>query len=231
MTGASPTEPAGAVLAIWTDIAPEIAADFDEWYWREHMPERLAVPGFRRARRYHAIDGAPRSFACYDLASAETLVSPAYLERLDNPTAWTSRVMPGFRNTTRAVFRIGASIGHAAGSATLTMRLAPRAEQRAELTEYLRRTCLPALHARPGVVRAQLWVAEPVAPPSTREAALRGGADQASDWAVIVEGTTPADLIRVRDEFTAATSPFLRSAAAAPIIALYGLLCSLDAGG
>jgi hypothetical protein len=70
-----------------------------------------------------------------------------------------------------------------------------------------------------------------VAAPSTREAALRGGADQASDWAVIVEGTTPADLIRVRDEFTAATSPFLRSAAAAPIIALYGLLCSLDAGG
>lgn len=230
MTGASPAEPAGAALAIWTDIAPEIEADFDEWYWREHMPERLAVPGFRRGRRFRAIDGAPRSFACYDLASLETIVSSAYLERLNRPTTWTKRVMPGFRNTTRAVFRIGASVGQLAGAAALTMRLSPRPEQRVGLTEYLQRTCLPALHARPGIVRAQLWLAEPVAAPSTREATLRGGADAPSDWAVIVEGTTAEDLVPVRDEFTAATSPFPRSAATAPIIALYGLLCSLEAG-
>jgi hypothetical protein len=137
MTGASPAEPAGAVLAIWTDIAPEIEADFDEWYRREHMPERLAVPGLRRGRRFRAIDGAPRSFACYDLASVETIVSSAYLERLDHPTTWTKRVMPGFRNTTRAVFRIGASVGQVAGAAALTMRLSPRPEQRVGLGEYL----------------------------------------------------------------------------------------------
>jgi hypothetical protein len=118
--------------------------DFDEWYWREHLPERLAVPGFCRGRRYRALDGAPRSFACYDLASVETIVSPAYLDRLDNPTVLTKRVMPGFRNTTRAVLRIAASIGQASGAAALTMRLSPRPEQRTGLTDYLHCTCFPS---------------------------------------------------------------------------------------
>jgi hypothetical protein len=230
MTPASSIEPAGAVLAIWTDIAPELEADFDEWYWREHLPQRLSVPGFRRGRRFRAIDGARRSFACYDLASVETIVSPAYLERLDSPTAWTKRVMPGFRNTTRAIFRSAGGLGQACGATAPRLRLSPRPEQRAGFTEYLHRTCFPALHARPGIVRTRLWLAEPVTAPSTREAALRGGADAASDWVVIVEGTTREDLLPVRDEFAAATSPFLRSAASAPIIALYDLLRSFGAG-
>jgi hypothetical protein len=73
------------ILAIWTDIAPEREADFNEWYWREHFPERLSLPGFRRGRRYRAITGTPRYFAWYELDAPEILASPAYLERLDQP--------------------------------------------------------------------------------------------------------------------------------------------------
>ena len=41
----------GAV-AIWNDVAPEGLAEFYEWHHREHMPERVGIPGFRRGRRY-----------------------------------------------------------------------------------------------------------------------------------------------------------------------------------
>jgi hypothetical protein len=40
----------GAV-AIWNDVAPEGLAEFYEWHHREHMPERVSIPGFLRGRR------------------------------------------------------------------------------------------------------------------------------------------------------------------------------------
>jgi hypothetical protein len=142
--GSTRREPAGAVLAIWTDIAPELEADFDEWYWREHLPERLCVPGFRRGRRLRAIDGAPRSLACYDLASVETIASPAYLERLDNPTA-------GFRDTTRAIFRTAGGLGQACGAtgADVAAVAAPRAARglhRVSASHLLPRAPRPPRH-------------------------------------------------------------------------------------
>ena len=51
------------VVAIWHDLLPEAKADFYEWHNREHMPERLAIPGFRRGRRYIATEGGPVSRA------------------------------------------------------------------------------------------------------------------------------------------------------------------------
>jgi len=221
---------AGAVLAIWTDIAPELEADFNEWYWREHLPERLAVPGFRCGRRYRAGAGAPRYFACYELDSLDILDTPAYLERLDNPTDWTRRVMPGFRNTTRALVRVVTTLGRMSGAVALTVRVAPAEDRRADLEAHLRRTILPALHARPGIVRLQHWQAEPMTARSTIEAALRGGSDGTCDWVVIVEGTRPEDLKAIRDELVAATSPLVAGMTRPPIDATYNLLCSLEAG-
>ncbi len=221
---------AGAVLAIWTDIAPELEADFNEWYWREHVPERLAVPGFRRGRRYRAGAGAPRYFACYELDSIGILGSPAYLERLDNPTAWTRRVMPGFRNTTRAPMRVVTTLGRMSGAVALTVRITPAEDRRADLEAHLRRSVLPALHARPGIVRVQHWQAEPVTARPTNEAAMRGGSDGTCDWAVIIEGARPEDLEAIRDELVAASSPLVAGTTRPPLAATYNLLCSLEAG-
>jgi len=221
---------AGAVLAIWTDIAPELEADFNEWYWREHLPERLAVPGFRRGRRYRAGAGVPRYFACYELDSIDILNSPAYLKRLDNPTEWTRRVMPGFRNTTRAPMRVMTTLGRMSGAVALTVRVTPAEDRRADLEVHLRRAVLPALHARPGVVRARHLQAVPMTARPTIEAAMRGGSDGTCDWAVIVEGTTPEDLEAIRNELVAASSPLVAGTTRPPIAATYNLLCSLEAG-
>ena len=34
-----------AILAIWNDIAPESYEHFERWYTREHLEERVGVPG------------------------------------------------------------------------------------------------------------------------------------------------------------------------------------------
>ena len=66
----------GAV-AIWHDIAPEGRGEFYAWHGHEHMPERAAIPGFLRGRRYVAVDGAPEFFNLYETASRTTVTGPA----------------------------------------------------------------------------------------------------------------------------------------------------------
>ena len=83
-----------AVVAIWNGIAPEGRTEFYEWHNREHMPERVGIPGFRRGRRYIAKYGTPEFFTLYEADCAEVLVGQDYLNRLNNPTPWTQRVPP-----------------------------------------------------------------------------------------------------------------------------------------
>ena len=42
---------AGAFLAIWHDIEPDSQEEYMEWHTREHMPERVSIPGFRAGKR------------------------------------------------------------------------------------------------------------------------------------------------------------------------------------
>ena len=69
--------------------------EFNAWYDTEHLPERLAIPGFRSARRWVADvgPGEGKYLATYELDSAAVLQSPAYLERFANATAWTRRAL------------------------------------------------------------------------------------------------------------------------------------------
>src|ERR1700681_418763 len=91
------------VVAIWNGIAAEGRQDFYEWHVREHMPERNAIPGFRRGRRFRAIDDAtqPEFFTLYEVDSFEVLRGEDYAARLNSPTAWTKRVTAHFHDTSR----------------------------------------------------------------------------------------------------------------------------------
>ena len=50
----------------------------DEWYQREHLSERLAVPGFRTGRRYRGSGDGPGFLALYETDDVGVLASPAY---------------------------------------------------------------------------------------------------------------------------------------------------------
>ncbi|MGO4287372.1 hypothetical protein AB4Y99_24670, partial [Bosea sp. TAB14] len=51
-----------AFLAIWHDIAEGGHEAYIEWHTREHMPERLSIPGFRTGKRLHAPQAARHVF-------------------------------------------------------------------------------------------------------------------------------------------------------------------------
>jgi hypothetical protein len=68
--------------------------EFNAWYDSEHIPERLAVPGFETGLRFISQTGAaPRYLAMYDLAAFSVLESPDYLRvAYDQSSPWTKRV-------------------------------------------------------------------------------------------------------------------------------------------
>lgn len=85
--------PKKGYLLVMMEAPPALEEEFHAWYDTEHIPERLAVPGFETGLRYVCIDGAPRYLAMYDLADPAVIESPAYLKvSFDQASPWTKRV-------------------------------------------------------------------------------------------------------------------------------------------
>ena len=178
------------VLATWNDIAPGDEAEFNDWYTREHVPERVGVPGFLRGRRYLAASGSPMYLALYETEQVDTLASAEYLRRLNNPTPSTRRVLPLFRNFIRATCRVTLSLGRGVGGALAAVRLGPLPGREDQLRAWLTATILPALVERPEIVGAHLCEADPsIARIPTDEQKLRGVQDVTPRWIVLAEGT------------------------------------------
>lgn len=109
------------ILAIWNDCRAGREAEFDAWFQGEHLLERLAVPGFLFGRRHQAISGSAGYFNFYLVESPEVLTSKPYLERLDNPTPMTKRIMSEvFINMNRTVCRRTVRRGGFRGAYTVT---------------------------------------------------------------------------------------------------------------
>lgn len=113
-----------AFLIVWNDIDPAIEAEYRRWHRVEHMPERLAVPGFLLGRRYTDMGAARgRYLTRYDVASLDTFRSDVYRERIAHPTEWTQRMSAGMSNFERRVCREAAAAGTAVGGGAATIRL------------------------------------------------------------------------------------------------------------
>ncbi len=80
-------------LLVMMQPPPAFEEEFNAWYDSEHIPERLAVPGFLTGLRYVCVGGHPRYLAMYDLESYDVLQSPAYNKvGYGNASPWTKRV-------------------------------------------------------------------------------------------------------------------------------------------
>jgi hypothetical protein len=90
-------------------------SDFREWHDREHVPERMAMPGFIRARRYAVRTTGPLILNVMELEGPDTLKSAAYRKSAESPTEWTARTLPNFRNLSRGLFAVVSSLGAADG--------------------------------------------------------------------------------------------------------------------
>jgi len=122
-----------AFLAIWSNIDPHMKAEWYRWHTEEHMGERVGIPGFLAGRRYELVDprlapAAPderrlqHCFMMYEGARLATFRSDPYLERLNNPTAWTRETAPAFKDFSRGACELTTTSGDGYGGSALLMR-------------------------------------------------------------------------------------------------------------
>lgn len=159
------------ILAIWNDVAPGHEAEFDAWFQGEHLIERLGVPGFLFGRRHQAISGASGYFNFYVVESPDVLTSKPYLERLDNPTPMTKRIMSGiFINMNRTICRRTVRRGPFRGAYAVTVRFNDSPDERALEAR------LDSLVADTNIAAGEIWIAtDPAGQPVSMEEKLRGG--------------------------------------------------------
>lgn len=175
-----------AAMLLSFDVVPDAIPEHDDWHTHEHLHERLSIPGFIRGTRWVAHEAQPRYFVLYEVEQLSTLSSAAYLERLNNPSPWTTKIMPSYRGMSRGFCSVAASFGAGLGHASLLVRLTPPPAARAALREHLAAALLPDLPARPGLGSAHLLEGA-ATPAMTKEQSIRG-ADAPVDWAILVMG-------------------------------------------
>jgi hypothetical protein len=190
---------ATGILAIWNGCAPGSEAAFEAWYQGEHLAERIAVPGFLLGRRYEAVRGTPPNFCYYLTQSPAVLKSPAYLERLDNPTRLTRSIMSGpFRDAIRTVCSRSARYGVMRGAVMVTLRFTSLPASGA--LEAAARDLAAADHA---VACSEVWTAASAADfPVSEEERVRGG-DGKIEACLTVETLRLADAERIADDLSA----------------------------
>jgi hypothetical protein len=156
-----------AAVAMWWDVAPEMRAEWEDWHSSEHMPERLAIPGFLRGTRW--VSGNSY-FVLYEVESLATLTGGAYLERLNNPTPWSRKMMPHHRNMVRSLCLVRDGYGGGIPAVIAPVRLSARIE----LPRGRRLTSAHLLESQP-------------MPAQTAEQKIRG-ADATADWILLLGG-------------------------------------------
>ena len=120
----------------------------------------------------------------------EILTSKGYLDRLNAPTVWSTRMMPHHLNMVRSQCRVGASFGGGVATSLATIRLSPEAGREAGLETAVVAT-LRELASKPGLTGAHLLITDtPKTGGLTTEQQIRG-LDGAADWIVLLSGYDP----------------------------------------
>src|SRR5438876_5354538 len=175
------------IVAIWHDIVLEAQPEFYEWHNREHMPERMDSHRFRRGRRYTAVQGNPQFVCFYEGDDLSVVAGREYLQRLNNPSEWTRKMMPYFRNMSRSVCNLRYSEGPGEGGFIATLRFSASKQNEEELIE----TALPQIASLPGVVGVHFCVADGTASNiPTIEKTFRKSTDICPPYTVMIEGSS-----------------------------------------
>ena len=168
------------------DIDDEHERDFNHWYDREHLAERVAIPGFNEARRYVAVDAAPKYLGLYSTETFEVLDSDAYRTALANQTDWSKRNIGRFRNMLRSVARITISRGQGRGAALGLLRIRPTEAGARALREAIGPLLDPG--TLDGILSMHLMESDPrLSRPLTDDPAAPNPA--ARDCYVLIDGT------------------------------------------
>ena len=208
----------------WYDLQPGGEADHDHWHTHEHIIERVAIPGFLRGFRYRSLSGSPRVCIIYQAETLATLDSPAYLERLNDPTPWSSRTLQLFAGMNRTMCAVASSHGLGIGGYLLTIQLSALPGREDGLRAWLSEHALPDFAARAGLCGGHLLTGDrSVSETPTQEKELRGAPDEIADWVVLVEGYDHAAVAQARAELLGADGLLGHGGGEGPVAGLYTL--------
>jgi hypothetical protein len=168
------------------DIDPSHEAEFNRWYNREHLEERVAIDGFLEARRYIANAASPKYLSLYSTETFEVLDGAAYRTALGRQTDWSKANIARFKNMIRAVARITISRGTGRGAVLGIVRLRPSAGGEDRLRAALRDALDP--DTLDGIISMHLMESNPALskPLTDNPSASDPGA---GDWFVLIDGT------------------------------------------
>ena len=182
------------LLMVLANVGSADDLEFNRWYDREHMRERVAIPGFVSAQRYRAIGPAPWTYlALYHTEAFATFTSPLYREALANQSPWSKQILGRFRDPQRAVARRTYQAGYGIGGFVRLTRLCPAPGAAEELRRGLAAEALPALVAQESVIGASLFESDPgLSRPVPEYPKSSIEKVRADDWFLIVHATRPA---------------------------------------
>ena len=187
-----------AAVVIFNDVTPEGREEFYRWHDREHIPERLAVPGFRRGRRLGCRGHSPEWLTLYEADDLAVLTSPAYLAQLNAPTPATVSAVAHFRNTSRSICRVVHSLGSSTGGYVLALPMNVSAEAGDALKRVMIEAAFPRLIGTTGIVACHLYAADMAASLArTTESARR--AFDVPPWVALCEASTAEAAAAAKD--------------------------------
>jgi hypothetical protein len=206
------------ILAIWNDAKAGREAEFEEWFQGEHLLERVAVPGFVFGRRHQAISGSNGYFNFYLVESPSVLTSRPYLERLDNPTPMTKKIMSEiFINMNRTVCNRRLRRGGFRGAFVVTARF-DDAFDIGTLTRLV-----DTLVKQVAVAACEIWTAvDPAGQPVSMEEKLRGG-DKKIKACLMVDTLRQTDAEKIGEQ--------LGKQFPTAEVGVFRVLCQLGNGG
>jgi hypothetical protein len=178
------------MMITFTEVAPDLEDEFNEWYNREHLDERIDLPGFRRARRYEAIDAGIRYMSTYECLRPEDIGSPAYLDVVRDQTEWSARIMPAFTKWHRMVGRVVADSARGSGAFLALARVRPDPSRTDALAAWLAGGILDEVAARSRLTGAcAMAVVREIDDHMTRAFGQEPDPEAVPEWGVLIEGT------------------------------------------
>lgn len=121
MTTSTTTLP--GILFVWTSADPDHELDFNRWYDREHVEERVRIPGFVSGTRYQSVRGPRKYLGLYRTVSLAAFQTPDYFKAFGQQTPWSLTNLQRMVDPMRRVCAIEAETGRGTGAWLAVLRL------------------------------------------------------------------------------------------------------------
>ena len=114
------------MLLVWMNVDAAHDDDFNRWYDREHLEERVRIPGFLSGTRYQCTEGSRRYLCLYRTASLAVFETAAYHKAFQHQTPWSVANLALMQDAMRRVCSIDAETGAGTGAWLAVLRLGTR---------------------------------------------------------------------------------------------------------